>query len=183
MQLREPVFLIGPPGSGKTTVGRLLASDFGVPFIDGDELVSQRAGIPIDELVTNWSAQERLDAQVAMLRELFAHPTHLCSQLREDQAPFVCAVPSGAVDAPVIQQALAKRATYFLDVSFADSFARTGLNAPRPVGLVAPRALWRQLMAERRPRYLASAKWVIETNNLDVGQVTSVLKKGLSNGN
>ncbi len=47
---RRNVVLIGMPGSGKTTVGRLLAKELGRNMLDVDELIVQRAGCPISQI-------------------------------------------------------------------------------------------------------------------------------------
>ncbi len=44
------IFLYGPPGSGKTTLGRLLARSLGISFIDLDELISSQAGLSIPDI-------------------------------------------------------------------------------------------------------------------------------------
>lgn len=44
------VSLIGMPGSGKSSVGRLLARLLAKEFVDVDELIVQRAGMPIEEI-------------------------------------------------------------------------------------------------------------------------------------
>ena len=44
------VFLVGMPGSGKTTVGRLLAARLGARFVDLDDVVEREAGRTIDEI-------------------------------------------------------------------------------------------------------------------------------------
>ena len=44
------VVLIGFRGTGKTTVGRILANRLGLPFYDTDALIEQRAGMPIPEI-------------------------------------------------------------------------------------------------------------------------------------
>ena len=47
---RRNVVLIGMPGCGKTTIGRLLAKELGRNMLDVDELIVQRAGCPISQI-------------------------------------------------------------------------------------------------------------------------------------
>jgi len=46
----KPIFLIGLPGSGKTTVGKLLSTQLGIPFIDLDDIIVQREGRAISKV-------------------------------------------------------------------------------------------------------------------------------------
>lgn len=41
------IFLVGMMGSGKTTTGKLLAEELGLPFFDTDEIISSIAGMPV----------------------------------------------------------------------------------------------------------------------------------------
>ena len=52
------LFLIGPRGSGKTTVGRLVAEALGLPFYDTDDMVMAEAGLSIADIVEaeGWAA-------------------------------------------------------------------------------------------------------------------------------
>ena len=50
--LDRPVILTGFMGSGKSTVGRVLAKELGCPFIDLDEYISSEAGKTINEIFT-----------------------------------------------------------------------------------------------------------------------------------
>jgi shikimate kinase len=45
------LILIGPPGSGKSTVGRLVADKLGVTFRDFDDDLQDECGLPAGELV------------------------------------------------------------------------------------------------------------------------------------
>ena len=44
------LFLYGPPGSGKSTIGRLLAERLGLPFTDLDTVIVETAGRPIPQI-------------------------------------------------------------------------------------------------------------------------------------
>lgn len=44
------IFLYGPPGSGKSTIGQALAAALGIPFWDLDEEVENHAGMPVAEI-------------------------------------------------------------------------------------------------------------------------------------
>lgn len=41
------IFLVGPMGAGKTTIGKLLASELAYNFVDSDREIEQRAGADI----------------------------------------------------------------------------------------------------------------------------------------
>ena len=62
----ETVFLVGLRASGKTTLGQLVASKLGLPFADTDELVVNRAGKTIAEIVEaeGWEAFRKLETEV-----------------------------------------------------------------------------------------------------------------------
>jgi shikimate kinase len=47
---RRHVVLVGLPGAGKTTVGRLVANELGAPFADFDRLIEERAGKPLTRI-------------------------------------------------------------------------------------------------------------------------------------
>ena len=47
---KRHVFLIGMPGSGKSSVGRLLAENLRLPFVDLDDEIERAAGKPITDI-------------------------------------------------------------------------------------------------------------------------------------
>lgn len=62
---KEPIFLIGARGCGKTTVGERLAERCRALFVDSDQVLQQRAGKSIADIVaeSGWSTFRALEAQ------------------------------------------------------------------------------------------------------------------------
>ena len=71
----DRLFFIGMRGSGKTTLGRAVAERLALPFADTDDLVEERAGKTIAEIVTGqgWEVFRNLESEV--LEELCASPS------------------------------------------------------------------------------------------------------------
>jgi shikimate kinase len=132
--------LIGPPGAGKTTVGRLVAERLGVSFTDTDELVELRAGRSVSDIFV-------VDGEPTF-RQL--ERAAIVDALRE---PGVVALGGGSVMDPRTESDLAGHAVVFLDVRIADAAGRVGFSTNRPLLAVNPRAQWTALMTERRPVY------------------------------
>lgn len=145
------VVLIGAPGSGKTTVGRLLAERLGVGFRDVDADVESAAGKPIRDIFVD-------DGEPAF-REL--ERAAVAAAL--DEHDGVLALGGGAVLDDGTRQRLAGRHVVFLDVGLADAAARIGMNRDRPLLLVNPRAELKRMLDARRPLYLSVATSTVDT--------------------
>lgn len=155
------VVLVGPPGSGKTTVGRAVAQRLGVSFRDTDSDVERRAGKPISDIFIE-------DGEVAfraLEREAVA------TALAEHDG--VLALGGGAVLDPQTRERLAGHRVVFLDVGLPDAVARVGLNRDRPLLLGNPRAQLKRLMEERRPTYLQVATAVVATDGRTPDEVAA----------
>jgi shikimate kinase len=161
------VVLVGPPGSGKTTVGRELAERLGVGFRDTDADVEQRAGKPIPEIF--------IDEGEPHFRELEARAVREAAEGH----PGVLALGGGAVLAEATRAVLAGLPVVFLEVPLGDAVKRVGLDAPRPLLAVNPRARWRELMEARRPLYLEVATAVVSTEGRSPEQVADAVLEAL----
>lgn len=138
--------LIGPPGSGKTTVGRALSGLLGRSFRDTDSDVEAEAGKSVSDIF--------VDDGEPHFRDLERDAVTTALALHDG----VLALGGGAVMDPRTQEALeaygrAGGTVVFLDVSLAVAAPRVGLNQARPLLLGNPRARWQALMEQRRPTY------------------------------
>ena len=157
MSTRPALVLIGPPGAGKSTVARALASRWGLSARDTDSDVEQAARRPISDIFVQDGEQAfRALERQAVSKALAEHDG-------------VLALGGGAVLDPGTQEALADyRArggmVVFLDVSLAKAAPRVGLTGSRPLLLGNPRAQWKALMDARRPVYERVAGMVLDTD-------------------
>jgi len=145
------VVLIGPPGSGKTTVGRVLASVLGVELRDTDQAIEAQQGRSISDIF--------MDEGESRFRELEA--AEVASSLASHVG--VLSVGGGAVMDPASAAGLAGHAVVFLDVGIADAARRVGFNSSRPLLAVNPRAQWTRMMDVRRPTYQRLATFTVLT--------------------
>ena len=142
---RENLVLIGMPGSGKTTVGRILAEQTGKAFVDSDEEIVRRTGKPIPALFAEGGEAAFRDLEADVLRDL------------SRTGGRVIATGGGAVLRPENVRRLKQNGRlFFLDRPL-EALAPT---ADRPLG--DTREKLHRLWEERRPRYLAAADAVID---------------------
>ena len=66
----ENIVLIGMPGSGKTTVGKLLAEKTGKKFVDTDELITEREGKTPAELIRQFGEEHFRDRETKVIESL-----------------------------------------------------------------------------------------------------------------
>lgn len=161
---RPFVVLVGPPGSGKTTIGTLLAERLGLSFADTDAAVVERIGKPIAEMFV----QEGEPAFRALEREVVAE------QLRAGHG--VLALGGGAVLAEQTRALLHEHRVVALDVDLSDGMRRTGMSTARPLlAGVNPRATFRSLLADRAPLYAEVATVQVSTARRSPNQVVAVV--------
>ena len=65
---KENIVLTGMPGSGKTTVGRLLAEELGRPYLDVDELIREKTGMAPGEIIATQGEPAFRDVETEVIR-------------------------------------------------------------------------------------------------------------------
>ncbi len=145
------VVLVGPPGSGKSTVGAALAELLGLPLHDTDAAIEAAAGRTISDIFVE-------DGEPAF-RAL--ERAEVARALADDAG--VLALGGGAPVDPLTEQLLVGQRVVFLDVGIADASKRVGFDQSRPLLAVNPRASWVRLMNERRPVYERVATFRVDT--------------------
>ena len=151
--------IVGPPGSGKSTVARLVADRLGMPVRDTDDDVESAAGATISDVFV----EQGEDGFRALERAAVA------SALGEHTG--ILALGGGAVLDPGTRELLRGSTVVFLDVGIKDAAARIGLNRDRPLLLGNPRAQWIRLMEARRPVYEDVATVRVDTDGRSAEEV------------
>jgi shikimate kinase len=165
---RPLVVLVGPPGAGKTTVGRLLAERTGRGFRDTDADVEATAGKAISDIFFD----EGEDAFRALERQAVAEAlaTH----------DGVLALGGGAVLAAETRALLAQHRVAFLSVGLSDAATRVGMSTVRPVLALNPRAQLKTLLEQRLPLYREVATVTVETDGRSTHEVADELLQTLT---
>jgi shikimate kinase len=158
--------LIGPPGAGKSTVGRLLAEHLGMAFCDTDDRVEAVAGKPVADIFI----EDGEPAFRALEREAVAWAV-----AGRGRAPgcAVIGLGGGAVMDPGTQRTLAGLPVVYLATGFATAAKRIGMNSPRPLLAGNPRAMLRALLEQRLPVYEKLAWITVSTDDRDPGDIAA----------
>ncbi|WP_433240221.1 shikimate kinase [Streptosporangium sp. CA-135522] len=159
--------LIGPPGSGKTTVGRLLADRLGASFRDTDADVEATVGKPVGDIFVE-DGEERF-------RALEAQAVRLA--LAEHDG--VLSLGGGAILDEATRALLAGHAVVYLEVGLSQAVQRVGLASARPLLVLNPRSQLKKLMDARRPIYEGLAAVVVATDERKPDEVVDEIVKGL----
>lgn len=167
--LTRSIFLVGPMGSGKTAVGRRLAQELGLAFIDSDDVVEARSGVDITFIFEREGEAGFRERECRVIDELTAQPA------------IVLATGGGACMDPGNRACLHDRGfVVYLHTSIEQQLRRTRGGRPRP--LLAggnPREVLLRLMAIRDPQYREIAHLVVDTDGRKVPAVVDEIRAQL----
>ena len=156
---RPLLVLVGAPGAGKSTVGRLVAQRLGIAFRDTDADVERTAGKPIAEIFYDEGENRFRELERAAVAAALA------------EHPGVLSLGGGAVLAAETRQLLRGHEVVLLEVGLSAAAQRVGLSRDRPVLALNPRAQLRALLEQRLPLYREVAARSVPTDGRTPDQV------------
>lgn len=162
------IVLIGYRGTGKSTVGKLVAAQLGMPFIDADEELERRAGQSIREIFATAGEPAFRDLEAAVLADLMDEDKRVVALgggvvLRPENRALI----SQAKNCVLWLQADAKTLEKRINTDAATAQRRPNLTAN------GGRAEIEQLLASREPLYRECAQFAVDTEGQSPEQIAA----------
>ncbi|MCP3661617.1 MAG: shikimate kinase AroK [Gammaproteobacteria bacterium] len=153
MKPNQNIFLIGPMGAGKSTIGRQLASLLGKEFEDSDQEIQRRTGVDIPTIFDYEGEEGFRKRERSVIEEL------------TKGEGLVLATGGGSITEADNRRNLSSRGiVVYLHCSPEQQFERTLRDRNRPLLKTDdPLATLQALMQERDPLYRGTADYVILT--------------------
>ena len=164
---KTSIYLVGPMGAGKSTLGRLLAAELKLDFYDSDKVIEERSGANIPWIFDMEGEAGFREREEQAIDELTQMPN------------IVLATGGGVVMREANRQHLSTRGTVvYLRTSVEQQLARTAKDKNRPLLQTAnPEQVLRELFAKRDPLYLEVADIVIDTDQHSPKWMVQELKR------
>jgi len=154
MKKTESIFLVGPMGVGKSTIGRVLAESLNTEFFDSDREIEASTGADIPWIFDVEGEAGFRQRESRMIEQLSKKPD------------IVLATGGGAVLAEINRRSLSERGwVIYLRASIQQQVERTSRDRNRPLLQTAnPEQKIRELMRLRDPLYRQIADLTVDTN-------------------
>ncbi|WP_425456716.1 shikimate kinase AroK [Aliikangiella coralliicola] len=173
MKGKRNIFLIGPMGAGKTTIGKQLAQNLHLEFVDSDQEIEARTGAPIDWIFD-------IEGEDGFRKR----EKSIISELTQRQG-IVLATGGGAVIESENRTFLAGRGiVVYLETSIEQQVERTRRDKRRPLlqSSEDPEATLVQLHTERDKLYREIADIVVATNENSIKSVANKIVSQIGEG-
>jgi len=169
MKRLNNIFLVGPMGAGKSTIGRQLAEALSFRFEDSDHEIQRRTGVDIPTIFEYEGEEGFRNREQQVIAEL------------TNQEGIVLATGGGAVLREVNRQHLTARGVViYLHCSPEQQFARTNRDRNRPlIQTEDPLQSLRDIMAIREPLYRQVADLVVSTEKRGTASVVKEIRRRL----
>ena len=155
------IVLVGVPGAGKTTVGKLLAKELGVEFFDSDQVIETKAGKSVSDIFTQDGEPTFRKLEHDVIMELL------------DSNNVVVALGGGSLGNDDTRAKVKDATTVWLVAGLAQAVERVGRNRNRPLLLGNVRGQLADLMTAREPLYKEVASIAVDTSKLIPSEVAA----------
>lgn len=155
MAEKRNIFLVGPMGAGKSTIGRHLAQQLHMEFFDSDTVIEERTGADI-----SWVFDVEGEEGFRIREE------NVINDLTEKQG-IVLATGGGSIKSRESRNRLSARGVVvYLETTIEKQLARTQRDKKRPLLQTdQPREVLEELAKERNPLYEEVADYVVRTDD------------------
>lgn len=163
------IVLVGVPGAGKTTVGRLLAKALDLEFFDSDQVIESKAGKCVSDIFTQDGEPAFRQIERDTILELL------------DSNNAVVALGGGSLGNEDTRARVKQEVVVWLVAGLAQAVDRVGMNRNRPLLLGNVRGQLADLMAAREPLYKEVATFGVDTSKLIPSEVVTEIVTELKN--
>jgi shikimate kinase len=170
MMRAQNIFIVGPMGAGKSTVGRQLSESLSYTFKDSDQEIQRRTGVDIPTIFEFEGEEGFRNRERQVIEELVT------------EERIVLATGGGAILSPENRQNLSSRGVViYLHCSPEQQYARTARDRNRPLlDTEDPLAKLREIMEEREPLYRQVADMVVSTEKRGTSSVVKEICRRLA---
>ena len=170
MKNKRNIFLVGPMGAGKSSIGKQLAQQLKMEFVDTDRVIEERTGADIDWIFDLEGEEGFRIREEGIIEELTA------------MQGIVLATGGGAVISAKNRTLLAARGTViYLETSIEQQLERTKRDKKRPLLQKTddPRKIFEDLRSFREPLYNEISDYTYSTDSSTVKAVARYILDGL----
>ncbi len=159
--------LIGPMASGKSTIGRLLATELNMPFIDTDEWIEAHTGLSVSEIFETQGEASFRSLETQALKTLL------------QQEDLILATGGGIITTQENHTLLKQNShIIYLKISPEAQLQRLSNDNTRPLlATENKKAILIKLQTEREPLYQRLAQSTIDVDHLNPEEVVAEINK------
>ena len=163
MAEKRNIFLVGPMGAGKSTIGRHLADELHLEFFDSDHEIERKTGADIAWIYDLEGEDGFRKRELETINEL------------TDKQGIVLATGGGSIITPAVRNRLSARGiVVYLQTTIDKQVARTQRDKRRPLlQNDDPEVVLRNLAESRNPLYEEVADYVVDTDDQSARSVAN----------